>query len=297
MSTTHPTALPARSLPTDETRPELRELIIRPTRGWSAIDWAELARSRELLYTFIQRDLKIRYKQTVLGVAWAVVQPLFTTIVYTVVFGGRMASTAEGPPYQVFVFAGLVPWTFFANFVAAAGLSLINQSHILTKVYFPRVYVPASTGGAFVIDLLIGLGILGVLMAFYRVPPSTDIVALPLLILLSIVAAGGLGLFCSAATLLFRDLRFVVPFALNLLQFLSPVIYDVETITRRLPERLQWLPGINPMFGIIAAYRSAIFGTPWHLDLLVTSTISSLVLLVFGVYVFRSTERYFVDIV
>jgi lipopolysaccharide transport system permease protein len=272
--------------------PEYPELVIRPRSGWIAVDWKELFTSRELLFFLIWRDLKIRYKQTVLGIAWVVFQPLFTMLIFTVIFGRFAGIPSDGVPYPLFVFAGLVPWTFFSNGVSQAGQSLINHQHTLSKIYFPRLFVPTACVGALLLDLVISFGIYACMLVFYRVAPSGNIFLLPLLVGLTILATLGLGYWLAALTVLYRDFRYLQTFLIQALMYLSPVIYP----TSMLPPRFQDLLALNPMCGIIGAVRSSILGTPWNLTALSISTGSSLVLFVFGLYFFRKTERRFADI-
>ncbi len=270
------------------------ETIIRPTSGWIAVDWTELIRSRELFRSLVMRDVMIRYKQTVLGVAWAVIQPLFQMVVFTVIFG-RFVGVKTGDdqiPYAMFVFAGLVPWTFFSNAVNAASLSLLTQQHMLSKIYFPRLFVPAATAGAYLVDMLISLALYAAMMPFFGVGPRWGLLAVPFLVALTFAAALGISLALSAMTILFRDLRFVIPFGLQLLMYVSPVIYPLTV----LPRWLQYVAALNPIFGIINAFRSSILGAPWEPAMLAISTLSTAVLLLFGIYFFRRTERHFADV-
>ena len=277
----------------DDSGPGSVETVIRPRPGWIAVNWGELLQSHELFYTLIIRDLKIRYKQTVLGVAWAVIQPVFTMIVFTIVFS-KMAGIKTGEvPYPLFSFAALVPWTFFSNAVSGAGLSLLTHQNLLTKIYFPRLYVPASTVGGFLVDMAIGLSLFVFLMPFYHYGPSWSLLALPLVIALCFAATLGIGLTLAAATILYRDLRFVIPFVLQIMIYVSGVIIPMDS----LPRPAQYAVALNPMFGIIGAFRSSILGTPWDLGTLGVSTLSSMVLLAFGLFFFRKTERLIADIV
>ena len=268
------------------------ETVIRPSRGWIAIDWRELFQSRELFETLVLRDIKVRYKQTILGVAWAVIQPIFTMIVFTLLFGRFPGVKPAGVPYPLFVLAGLVPWTFFTSAVTGAGLSLVNQQQLLTKIYFPRLFVPGSTVGACVVDLTIGLLLFGVLLPYYHYTPSGWIVLVPLIMLLNFAAALGVGLSLAALTVLYRDLRFVIPFLMQIMMFASPVFYRPE----QLSPALQLVVSLNPMAGIIGAYRAAILGMPLSPASLAISTASALAVLLFGLFFFRKTERFFADI-
>ncbi len=268
------------------------ELVIRPRRGWIGIDWAELYRYRELLYFLIWRDVKVRYKQTVLGIAWAVLPPVFTMVVFTVVFGGFAQLPSEGLPYPVFTYAGLLPFTFFSNGVSQAGQSLINQQHLLTKVYFPRLFVPSSAIGSGVVDFAISFGVYACILAIYGVTPSWGIVFMPFLVVITILASLGLGYMLAALTVAYRDFRYVLPFLVQALMYISPVIWSVETV----PSRYQWIFGLNPMTGVIDGFRSAVSGKPWNMTLISMAVLVSAALFAFGLFYFRKTERRFADI-
>ncbi len=268
------------------------DVLIRPRRGWISIDFAELARYRELLYFLVWRDLKVRYKQTVLGVAWAVLQPLLNMLVFTVIFGRLARLPSDEFPYPVFVYTALMPWTFFANGVTHAGQSLVNQQHLMTKVYFPRLFVPTACVGAGMVDLAISFGLYAIILLVYKVPLSAGAVFLPLLVLLTLLATLGLGYIFAALTVAYRDFRYVVPFMVQIMMYVSPVVYPVSIV----PDRFHWVLALNPMAGIIDAYRSAILGKPWNLSMLTISVLVTFALLVFGLFYFRRTERRFADI-
>lgn len=270
----------------------MHEIIIRPRKGWINIDWQELFRYRELLVFLTWRDILIRYKQTVLGVAWAVLQPVFMMLVFTVIFGRLAKIDSEGFPYAVYVYAGLLPWTFFSTAVSQSGLSLVNQQNLLTKIYFPRLFVPTASVGAGFVDLAISFAVYGFILLIYGIAPSSGIIWLPPLILLTALAALGFGYTLAALTVSYRDFRFLIPFMLQAMMYISPVIYPVQMV----PKQYHWLLAINPMTGIIDAYRSAILGTPWNLTTLAVSTIVTFGLFLFGLFYFRKTERRFADI-
>jgi lipopolysaccharide transport system permease protein len=272
---------------------DLVETVIQARPGWIGVNWQELIHSHELFYTLISRDLMVRYKQTVLGVAWAVIQPVLTMIVFTVIFGMLLKiKPPNNVPYALFAYAALVPWTFFANAVTGASLSLLNNQNLLTKIYFPRLYVPAAVVGGFLVDMAIGLGLFAFLMPFYHVWPSWNLLALPLVIVLTFAATLGVGLILAALTLLYRDLRFVVPFVLQILIYLSGVQMPMDS----LPRWLQLAASLNPMYGIINAFRSSILGMNWDLGTLAVSILSTVGLLTFGLFFFRRTERLIADI-
>jgi lipopolysaccharide transport system permease protein len=267
--------------------------VIRPRTGWIAVNWAELMQSHELFLTLITRDLKIRYKQTVLGVAWAVLQPLSTMLVFWFTFGFVRGVKSEGVPYPLFVFAGLVPWTFFANGVNNAMVSLLLNQNLLTKIYFPRLYIPAAAVGGALVDMVISMMMFLILMPVFRFMPGWGLLALPLMVLMAFATTLGLGLTLAAATVLYRDLRFVIPFGISLLMYLSPVIFRIDKISRP----LQFVAALNPMYGVINGFRASILGDPWDLPTLLVSLVMSIGLLLFGMFFFRKTERLITDIV
>jgi lipopolysaccharide transport system permease protein len=266
--------------------------VIQPRKGWVPIDWRELWEFRELLYFLVWRDVKIRYKQTVLGIAWAVLQPLLAMLIFTVIFGRFAKIPSDGLPYAVFVYAGLLPWAFFSSSVTQGGQSLINQQHLLTKVYLPRLFVPSASVGGALLDLAISFGVYAVILACYGVVPGWGVIFLPVLVLLTVLAALGLSFLLAALTVSYRDFRYVVPFMMQILMYLSPVVYSVTLI----PKRYQWLAAFNPMTGIIDGFRAAILGAPANPVTLGVSTAATFMLFGIGLFYFRSVERRFADI-
>jgi len=266
--------------------------LIRPRSGWVPVDLAELWRYRELLYFLVWRDCKVRYKQTVLGVAWAVLQPVLSMLIFTVVFGHLVKVDSEGFPYPVFVYAGLLPWTFFSASVSVVGLSLVNNQSLLTKIYFPRIFVPTSGVGASLVDLCIGFVVYAPILWWYGVGIGPGALLVVPLVALTVLATLGFGYLLAALTVSYRDFRYVITFMLQTLMYMSPVVYPVSIV----PERFHWLLALNPMAGIIDGYRAAILGKPWNPTLLAISSAAALVLFLFGVYYFRRVERRFADI-
>lgn len=286
MSTSQPTAPPAHEPPVT---------VIRPRRGWIAIDWRELWVYRELLLFLTMRDIKVRYKQTVLGVAWAVLQPLFTMLVFTLIFGGFAKMPSGGHPYAVFAFVALIPWTFFSTAVNQAGLSLVNQQALLTKVYLPRLFIPAANVGGALVDMAIAFGVLAVLMLVLKVSVGAGVVAVVPMAMLAAVLALGIGLTLAALTVTYRDFRHAVPFMLQIWMYLSPIIWSREIIPVQY-KKYEWLLGLNPMTGVIDGFRSAVLGDPWNVTTLWMSVGIAAASLLFGMFYFRRTERRFADI-
>jgi len=268
--------------------------IIEPKSGWVPVDLKELWNYRELLYFLTKRDIKVRYKQTVLGGLWAIIQPAFTMVVFTLFFGRLAKVPSDGIPYPIFVYVGLLPWTYFANALSASGNSLVGSANLITKVYFPRIIIPASASLAGLLDFFIAMLVLAAMMIYYQFLPNVGIVLFPFLVVLTFLCAVGVGLWLSALNVEYRDIRYVIPFLIQLWMFVSPVIYPVSLVG----EKYRWLLALNPMGGVIQAYRSCIF---WHLPidwfLLGLSTIIILFLFTSGLYYFRRMERYFADVV
>jgi lipopolysaccharide transport system permease protein len=285
----------AETLPGGTEDPVARiKTVIEPRRGWQVVDWRDIWKRRELLYFLVWRDIKVRYKQTTLGAAWALLQPLATMVVFTVVFGrfsGLAASTDV--PYPVFVLAALLPWTFFSNGVAQAGQSLLTSSNLISKIYFPRILVPLAPVLAGLMDLGVSLLCLFVLMPWYGVSFSATT---PLAILFLggvLLAAAAVGTLLSALVVVYRDVRHVIAFVLQLWMFLSPVAYPLEVV----PER--WRPwyALNPMAGMIGGFRAAILGGAFDWAAIAISSASIVVILIVALGYFRSVERRLADII
>jgi len=267
---------------------------IEPPRPWTALNLAELWRFRELLYFLVWRDVKVRYKQTVLGAGWAVLQPALTTLMFTIFFGtlGGMSRQVHGS-YALYVYVAMQPWTFFSNAVNAAANSLVGSSHLISKVYFPRLLVPLAAIGSGLIDFAVGFALTLVLMVVYHVQPSPAILLVPVLLVATMIIAAGAGIFLAALIVAYRDFRYVVAFLVQLWFFATPVAYPLDII----PEKWQLLYSLNPMVGIVAGFRAAILGTDFPMSALVVSLLSGLVLLAIGVRYFLSVERRFADII
>ncbi len=266
---------------------------IRPGRGWTALDPRALWASRELLYLLIWRDLKVRYAQTALGIVWALLQPLLMMLLFTVLFSRMSVLQSSQVPYPLFAYAALVPWTFFSSATTHAAHSLVGSAHILTKVYFPRVLIPLAAVLSYLVDLLLGLTMLVPLMAFYGVAPGWHLLWLPLAVALATVVALGAGVWIAAVNVKYRDVRFALPFLIQLSLFASPVFYSTD----RLPPRWQWVAAANPVAAPIEALRASLLGLPIDLPLLWISGGATLLLLAAAAVTFRRVERSFADIV
>ncbi len=284
---------------TDNDRSSVQEMVLRPPAGWQSPNFRELAYYRELLYFLIWRDIKVRYKQTVIGAAWAIIQPVCTMVVFSVIFGRVAKIPSEGVPYPVFVYAGLMPWIFFSNAVSQSGLSLVNQANLLTKVYFPRLFVPSASIGAGLVDFALSFLVYLCIIGWYWPglsasghTPGVNLLFLPILVILTMMAAMGTGLCLSGLTVVYRDFRFVIPFMMQIWMFLTPVVYPVSI----LEGKYHFLLSLNPMTGIIGGYRSIFLNQPLDIQALIVSIVMTVSLFIFGLYYFKRTERRFADI-
>jgi lipopolysaccharide transport system permease protein len=258
------------------------------------LNLAELWDYRELLFFFVWRDVKVRYKQTVLGAAWAVIQPLTTTFAFTLLFGrfGGMADKVHGP-YALHVFVGMLPWTFFTNSVVLAANSLIGSSHLISKVYFPRILIPLSTIASGLVDFAISFVVLLLMMAAYHVTPTWTMLALPIFLLGTIVSAAGAGILFAALVVTYRDVRYVLTFVMQLWLFGTPVLYTLDII----PARWHTLYAVNPMVGMIAGFRASVLGGPYPSRVILISSVSAMVMFAIGLRYFLQVERRFADVI
>jgi lipopolysaccharide transport system permease protein len=290
------TSITAKQTPTHHTKHSLPDeplVVIQPSKTWVGVNLGDVWTYRELLYFLMWRDVKVRYKQTALGAAWAIIQPLFTMLIFSFIFGRVAGISSEGLPYPLFAYAGLLPWIFFSNAVTASGNSLIGSANLITKVYFPRLIIPAAAVGAGLVDFCISAVVLALMMLYYRVPPSWNLLLLPVLVVLTTLLALGVGMWMSALNVKYRDVRFALPFLIQLWMFASPIIYPVSI----LPEKLRWVLVVNPLTGIIEGYRAALYGGRFDVKGLVTSAAITLLLLVYSAFTFRRMEKRFADII
>jgi lipopolysaccharide transport system permease protein len=268
--------------------------VIAPPTRWENLALGELWQYRELLFFFVWRDIKVRYKQTVFGAAWAVIQPVFTMLVFSVFFGRLAGVDSDGLPYPIFAYAALVPWTYFANAITAAGNSLVDQERIISKVYFPRLLMPLASVLAGLVDFSIAFVVLLGMIAWYGITITWAVLLLPLFILLAALAALAVGLWLAALNVQFRDVRYAIPFLVQFWLFATPVAYSSSLV----PEQWRTLYGLNPMAGVVEGFRWTLLGqgSPPS-PMLAVSALTVLVILVGGLYFFRRLEQSFVDVV
>lgn len=270
-------------------------LILRPSHGWGALNLGELWLYRELIYFLTWRDLKVRYKQTVLGAAWAIIQPFLTMVVFSVFFGGLLKVSSDNVPYPIFSYTALLPWGVFSKALADAGRSLVLNRAMITKVYFPRLIVPLASVLAGVVDFTIAFVVLLGMMGYFHVTPTlTALWAVPLLLLLSLITALGVGLWLSALNVVYRDVGYVLPFLTQLWFYLTPIVYPASKI----PERWRLLYALNPMSGVVEGFRWALLDTQTAPGPMVAvSAVIAVLILISGLFYFRRMERSFADMV
>ena len=267
---------------------------IEPSSGWRFIDLRELWNYRELLYYLVRRDIRVRYAQSILGIGWAVIQPIFYMIVFTVIFGNLVKVNSEGIPYPIFSFVALVPWVYFSNALSDSSGSLIQNSNMLTKIYVPRLIFPLTASLGKFVDFLIAMILVAGMAVWYGIVPTVWAGFLPVLIVLMVFSATSIGIWLTALSVQYRDVRYALAFGIQGLLYVSPVVYPISL----LPDKYRLLYGINPMVGVIEGFRSALLGTtsmPW--DLISVSAASTAIITVTGLYYFRRMERVFSDVV
>jgi len=269
-------------------------IYLKPTKGWLPVDFNELWRYRELIYFLTWRDIKVRYKQAVLGIAWALLQPVLTVLIFTVVFGILLDTPSQGLPYPLFAISALLPWQLFANALQRSSISLVGNANLITKIYFPRLAIPLSAVMAALVDFGVSFFVLIGMMVYYRFIPGWNMLWLPVIILFALLTALAVGLWLSAINVQYRDVQHMVPFIVQVWMYASPIVYPIEII----PEGIwRTLYGLNPMVGVIQSYRWALLGGDQPDATMLISIVVVLVLLVSGVYYFRRMEKTFADIV
>ncbi len=274
-------------------------VIIEPSKGFVPLQLRDLWQYRELLYFLVWRDVKVRYKQTVLGAAWAIIQPLMTMVVFSLFFGGLAQIPSDGVPYPIFAYAALVPWTFFANGLSGSSDSLVGSAHLIKKIYFPRLIIPIASVLRGVVDFALAFSVLVVMMLAYQIPLTSSVLTLPFFLLLAFVTALGVGLVLSAMNVQFRDVRYTIPFLIQIWLFITPVAYPSSLIEN---EALRALYSLNPMASVVDGFRWALLGgvnpelRPPNVTMLVSSVVA-LAVLVGSLFYFRRMERRFADVV
>ena len=289
-----------RKLPVStDSLPDEPLVTIEPTRSWRLLNFADLWRSRELLYFLTWRDIKVRYKQTLLGIAWVVTQPVLITLIFSVFLGILARVPTGGLPYALLIFTGLLPWNLFSSGLSSAAYSLVGNSNLITKVYFPRVLLPASAVAARLVDFAISAVIMAGLLVYYDlvehydVPPTWNLLAVPFLILLTTLLSLGLGLLVSALNVKNRDIGIALPVLLQLWMFVSPVIYPLDLV----PGRFQRLYALNPLVGVIEGFRAALLGVRFNKFALAVTVVFTVASLIISAYIFRRLENDFADFV
>ncbi len=273
---------------------DLPILIIEPQKGWVPINFKELFQYRELLYFLTWRDVKVRYKQTVLGAGWAIIQPLMTMVVFSLFFGRLAKMPSDGVPYPLFSYAALVPWTFFAYCLSQSANSVVGSANLINKVYFPRLIIPLSSVLSGLVDFAIAFLVLFGMMLYFGIFPSAKLIWLPFLLLLAIVTALGVGLWLSALNVEYRDVRYAIPFLTQFWMFATPIAYPSSL----LPEPWRSVYGMNPMGGVVEGFRWALLGTDTAPGpILIVSSFVAVFLLVSGTFYFRCMEKTFADVV
>lgn len=269
-------------------------LRIEPSSGWVSLKLKELLEYRELLYFLTWRDIKVRYKQTVIGAAWAIIQPFFTMVVFSLFFGKLAKMPSDGIPYPIFSYAALVPWMFFANGLSQSSNSLVGGANLITKVYFPRLVMPISGVVSGAVDFVLAFVILIGMMLFYGIMPTLNVFYLPFLLLLAFITALGVGLWLSALNVQYRDVRYVVPFLTQFWLFATPIAYPSSLLS----EPWRTIYGLNPMVGVVEGFRWALLRTNTAPGpIIIVSTLAALAILVSGAYYFRRMEKTFADVV
>jgi lipopolysaccharide transport system permease protein len=272
-------------------------IVIEPVTGRQVIDWQELRDYRDLFRFLVDRDVKILYKQTVLGFGWAILRPLLSMVIFTIIFGNLAQVDSDGVPYAIFSYVALVPWLYFSAALAASALSLVNNTEMLTKVYFPRLIFPMTPVVSKLVDFFISFLIIFALMAWFRIAPTGRILYLPLLIALMMLAAAGLGLWFAAMSVQYRDVKHAMPFLTQILMYAAPVVWSGSLIAERFGQSGRLLFGLYPMVGVIEGFRSAMLDTgpmPW--DMIAVGACSALVIFATGLIYFRRMEAVFADV-
>lgn len=279
--------------PTSSPLVRVPTVVIAPSRGWSSLQLDRLWQYRELLYFMVWRDVKVRYKQTVLGVVWVALQPMLTVLIFTLLFGMLLKVPSGDMPYPVFALSGIVVWQYFTGSLSRVSGSLVNSAHLITKVYFPRLIIPLAGALSGLVDFFVGLGLMMITMVVYHVRPTVMLALLPAFLLLAMITALGFGLWLAALNVRYRDVNHLVPFVIQTWMYATPIAYGSSLI----PDHYRWILGLNPMTGVVEGFRWALLRQPPPGDLFVLSVLISVIVLATGVMYFRRTEHEFADII
>jgi lipopolysaccharide transport system permease protein len=273
---------------------QIPHVLIRPSKGWVPLKTKELWEYRELLYFFIWRDIRVRYKQTVMGASWAIIQPIITMVIFSLFFGKLAGIPSDNIPYPIFSFTALVPWTFFANALTQGSNSLVNHADMLRKIYFPRLTLPAAAVLSGLLDFFLALLVLFCMMIYYSILPTVNMIWLPFLLLLTVITSLGVSLWLSALNVQFRDVRYILPFLTQAWFFATPITYPSSLLS----EPWRTIYGINPMVGVVEGFRWALLGNePAPGPMILVSTLIAILILIGGIYYMRRMERKFADVV
>ena len=274
--------------------PELKPYIhIKQKKGWQFIDFVELKKYRDLFYFLVVRNIKVKYKQTVLGGLWAIIQPLFSMVVFTLFFGKLAKMPSDGVPYPIFNYTAMVAWSYFSTALSSSSNSLVGNVNLISKVYFPRLIIPLTPVLSGLLDFIIAFSVLIGMMFFYHIYPTAMILLVPLLLLLTMLIASGIGMILAALNAKYRDIRFTIPFLMQIWMFASPIVYPASMV----PEKYRLLYALNPMVGVIEGFRSALLGTvAFPIQMILISIVMSVTLFLIGSFYFKQMERYFADI-
>ncbi|SNS23566.1 lipopolysaccharide transport system permease protein [Belliella buryatensis] len=270
----------------------MNKTIIEPSKGWKVVDFDELWRYKDLLYFLTVRGIKARYAQSILGVGWAIIQPLFTTLVFTVVFGGLAKVDSDGMPYILFSYLALWPWNYFSGTLSESANSLVANAGMITKVYFPRLILPLAAIFSKLLDFIISFVVLLILLIYFKVVPGLGIIWLPLLLIQLLMTSLGIGMILSAMAVQYRDIKYALTFIIQLLLYGAPVVYSTTAV----PEQYQFLYSLNPMVGVIEGIRAMFLNRPIPWDWIWPGSIVAIIFFVFGLFYFRRMEKVFADV-
>lgn len=269
-------------------------ITIKPKKGWQLIDFKELRQYRDLLFFLVARDIKVKYKQTVLGGLWAIIQPFFSMVVFTLFFGKLAKMPSDGVPYPIFNFTAMVAWTYFATSIAGSGNSVIGSTNLISKIYFPRIIIPLTPVIAGLLDFSIAFVVLLGMMAYFKIYPTIMILLVPYLVLMMVLTASGVGMIMAALSARYRDIKYTIPFMVQLWLFASPIVYPTSMI----PEKYKFFYALNPMVGVIEGFRSALLGTgTFPFSMMIFTTLVSVSCFFAGLIYFKQTEKFFADII